>query len=266
MERRSLECNHIVQAQSHSRMRRCTRVDAAAVILAAAMVAAVASGLQGAQVAPAPATQRKPLVGASVVPDEVRLGNETVGKRVPPKAGDVCRVCNNPVHDGDIVFVVRGQRVPLHLGELGPDLRGQLEGLLAQLEPRGAFLGARRNHPALSTTWFLLGLYILLGLIFAALCAHRALHTGQSPVAWFALGLALNAFAYFALLTRPRREVVAPSGVPAGLRKISATFAPQPCSKCGAQNHPSAAACIGCGTALEPRAASEVARAGLRPR
>ncbi len=200
------------------------------------------------------------------VPDQVLVNGTTVAKRAPPKAGDICRVCNRPIHDSDVVYLARGQRLPIHVSELDANVRGQLEQVLARLEPRGAFIGAWQDHPALSKAWFLAGLYILLGLVFAALCAHRALHVGHSPVVWFGVGLLLNAFGYLLLFTRPKREVLAPAGVPAGLRKISATPAPQPCPKCGTLNHPSAVACIGCGAALEPRMDSEVVRAGLRPR
>jgi len=199
------------------------------------------------------------------VPNEVVINSSTVGKRVQPKVGDICLVCYRPIQDGDAVFLVRGQRVPIHREELEPDLPGQLERLLAHLQPRGAFIGAEQNQPPLSRVWFFLGLYVLVGLIFAALCAHRALHTGHNPFAWFGLGLALNLFAYLLLLTRPRREVPAPAGVPGGLRKIPATYAPQPCAGCGTLNHPSATACLGCGTRLEPKVVSEVGRVGLRP-
>jgi hypothetical protein len=198
-------------------------------------------------------------------PNEVVVSPTTVGKRVPPKRGDICMICNKPLGEGDVVYQVRGQRVAMHRQELGADLQAQLKQLLAQLEPRGAFLGAQQGQRALSTIWFLVGVYILLGLIFAALCAHRALHAGRSPLAWFGAGLLFNVFAYFALLAARKREVLAPAGVPGGLRKIAATYAPQPCPLCGSLNHPAADACIGCGARLEPRMLSEVARVGLRP-
>lgn len=198
------------------------------------------------------------------MPNEVVLDGTHVAKRVPPKAGDICMLCNQPVHEGDAVYQVGGQRVAIHGNEVGTNLRSQLEQLLARLEPRGAFITAERNHPGLSSLWFFVGFYVLLGLVFGALCAHRALHTGHSPFAWFGLGLSLNAVGYLLLLTRPKREVLAPAGVPEGLRKISATYAPQPCALCGTLNHPSANACLGCHAKLEPRIVSEVARAGLR--
>ena len=105
-----------------------------------------------------------------------------------------------------------------------------------------------------------------MGLIFAAVCAHRALHTGYNPIQWFLIGLVFTAFGYLALLTRPRREVVAPAGIPPGLGKIALTYKPEPCAKCGYTNHPSAAQCLGCGAKLTPQMTSEVARAGVPAR
>ncbi len=245
----------------------------AGLLLAAAIWALALFALgavEGTLQTPASPTQRKPtpaqIENPSVeVPNEVVIDSTTVGKRMPPKAGDICMVCNRPVHDDDVVFLVRGQRMAIHRGELDRNLRGQLERLVAQLEPRGAFIGAEHNQPALSSVWFLVGLYVLAGLVFAGLSAHRALHAGHSAMAWFALGLVFNAFGYLFLLTRPKRKVQAPAGVPGGLRKIAATYAPQPCPGCGSLNHPSAASCLSCGARLEPKVVSEVARAGMHP-
>lgn len=236
----------------------------AATALFAVAVSAFAS-LSPTAARPAPQAPGQTEAASTQVPAEINADGATLARRVPPRPGDICLVCNHPVDEGDVVFLVRGQRVPIHLEELQSDLRAQLEGLLAQLEPRGAFIGAEQTHRALSRGWFFLGIYILLGLVFAALCAHRALHVGHSPAAWFGMGLLLNAFGYLFLLTRPKREVQAPAGVPGGLHKIAATHSPQACPACGTLNHPSASACIGCGGQLLPKTISEVARAGLRP-
>jgi hypothetical protein len=230
-------------------------------------LAALLAARQPAQQPPAPQAQLATQQAASdsaQVPSEVPIDRATLAKRVPPKPGEICIVCNHPVDEDDVVFQARGHRLPLHLGELSPDVRGQLEGLLAQLEPRGAFIGAGQGQAALSKAWFFVGFYILVGLVFAALCAHRALHTGHSAAAWFVIGLLLNVLGYLLLLTRPGREVQALAGVPAGLRKVAATYAPEPCPGCGTLNHPSASACSGCGGKLQPKTVSEVARAGLR--
>ena len=197
-------------------------------------------------------------------PDELMIEGRAVGKRVPFRPGDTCVLCYRTIEEEGAVYLVHGQRVPLHVGEMHDAPPQRLRALLAQLQPRGAFLGAGPGKPVLATGWFVFGLYMLVGLVFAAFCAHRALHAGYSPVRWLIAGLVFNIFAYGFLLTRPKREVLAPAGIPAGLRKISTTHAPVHCPKCGGENHPSAPVCGGCGATLVPKATSEVARAELR--
>jgi hypothetical protein len=199
-----------------------------------------------------------------------------VGPRVRPRSGETCIVCNNPVGPDDSVYLVQGQRVPVHAGAEEHEFFLHPRKYLMRLKPLGgALLGADSNQPGManragddrpgvSSMWIYLGLYVLLGLVFAALCAHRALHTGYSPGLWFGLGLVLNIVAYILLLTRPKREVYAPAGVPSGLGKIAATHSPQRCPQCGAFNHPSAIRCLHCGANLSPRVDSEVSRAGLQ--
>jgi hypothetical protein len=165
------------------------------------------------------------------------------------------------VDEKDAVYQVRGQRIAIHQHEVNTDLRAQLAGLIAELEPRAALFGTQNG--SLSNAWLYFGLYVLVGLAFGALCAHRALISGYGPLGWFGLGMLFNVFAYGALLTRPRREIVAPAGIPGGLGKIAATYPPVVC-RCGAENHPSARKCSTCGSALEPRAVSEVERVGLK--
>jgi hypothetical protein len=192
-------------------------------------------------------------------PEEIQSAGKTVGRKVSPRKSDICAQCYHAVDENDVVYVINGQRVALHSQEIEPDLSGQLLRLVAQLQPRGAFLGAG-EQAALSPFWFYLGLYVLSGLVFGALAAHRALHKGYSAAAWFSVGCAFSAAGYLYLLSRPAREVTAPAGVPAGLHKIPSTYEPQVCA-CGAENHPSAAACSTCGAILEPRVVSEVQRA-----
>ena len=161
------------------------------------------------------------------MPDVVDLGNQAEAKRVPYKPGDICLACNNPIHEHDPVYVVNGQRIPIHQQEVSKDLPGQLKQLLALIQPRGAFIGAQQAQRALSNIWFWSGLYILVGLVFGAFCAHRALQTGYGALGWFLAGLAINVFAFLALRMRPRREIVAPAGIPPGLGKIAATYSPE---------------------------------------
>jgi len=197
-------------------------------------------------------------------PDELVVDGKVVGKRVPARPGEICALCNHPIDTDDSVYLVHGQRLPIHTAEVDASAAGRLKEVIAQLRPRGAFLGAEPGPSGLSQAWFFFGGYVLIGLVFAAMCAHRALHAGHNPVLWFGAGLVFNVFGYLALLTQPRREVIAPAGIPSGLKKISATYAPEACAKCGFTNHPSAIRCLGCGAALAPRTTSEVARIGQR--
>jgi hypothetical protein len=127
-------------------------------------------------------------------------------------------------------------------------------------QPRGAFLGAGESA-GMSSIWFWAGLYVVAGLVFGALAAHRALRTGNRALAWFGIGFIFTFPGYLYLLTRPKKEMEAPAGVPRGLHKIAATHEPEPCPACGAMNHPAAAHCISCGGKLAPRMLSEAQRA-----
>lgn len=133
-----------------------------------------------------------------------------------------------------------------------------------QPAPRGAFLGAGAEQGGMSAIWFWVGLYVLAGLVFGALGAHRALQTGNRALAWFSVGFVFTLPGYLCLLTRPKKAMDSPAGVPGGLGKIAATATPEPCPGCGEMNHPAATQCAGCGGKLTPRFVSEAQRAGLR--
>ncbi len=208
-------------------------------------------------------TPSQPSKVENQAPEAVVLSDQSTAKRVPYKPGDICLACNNPLHEHDPVYLVNGQRIPIHQQEVSEDLASQLQKLLGLIQPRGAFIGAQQTQRALSSVWFWSGLYILIGLVFGAICSHRALQTGYGALSWFLAGLAFNVVAFAVLRMKPKREVLAPAGIPPGLGKIAATYSPEACVKCGTLNHPSASACSGCGAKLEPKFSSEVARVGL---
>jgi hypothetical protein len=191
--------------------------------------------------------------------------DKIAGNWVEPRPGDLCLICDKPIGRADIIYMVNGQRVAVHRDVCLVEFRAHPERFLATLRPRGAFLGAGAEGQNLSYSWFLVGLYVLIGLVFSAVCAQRALHAGRNPMAWFGVGLMFNAFGYLLLLMRPKRKTFAPAGVPEGLQKVPATYAPQPCPGCGHTNHPSATECAGCGGKLQPAIQSEVKKVGLRP-
>lgn len=200
---------------------------------------------------------------AAGAPQVLVIDGEILGKEVPARPGEICLVCGKPIGADDVVYLIHGQRVALHAVVCFGEFDKTPYKYLDMVEPHGAFLGMGGESQALSLGWFFLGLYILLGLIFAALCAHQAMRTGHSATAWFGAGLALNAVGYLLLITRRPGEMDGPEGVPAGLQKIPLTYSPRACPVCGAPNHPSATQCSACGAALEPQAPSEARKAGL---
>ena len=187
---------------------------------------------------------------------------------VEPRAGEICIVCDKPIGATDRVYEVEGLRVPVHRGVCEAAFAGYPERFLSRLKPRGAFLGAEPNHaPNISWGWFALGVYVLLGLLFGASCAYRAVNHALSPWPWFLAGFLLNLIGFLALVLRPAGDSrKAPAGLPLGLVKVPNTSSPMACPRCGAMNHPSATACAECGNKIEPQGISEVTRAGLRVR
>lgn len=174
----------------------------------------------------------------------------------------VCLVCNHPIGKNDFVFLVKGQRVAVHRVNCYQELLEHPYRFLGIFQPHGAFLGAGAEEQSVSFAWFLVGLYILSGLVFGALGAHQALHRGRSAVAWFGLGLALNVFGYLLLYLCSSRQMEG-APVPSGLQKVPTTSNPKPCPWCGKTNHPAAEQCSGCGAKLQPFMESEVKKAGF---
>ena len=183
---------------------------------------------------------------------------------VKPRAGETCIVCDKAVAATDRVYEVEGQRVPVHMGACDNAFRRAPGHFLARLKPRGAFLGAEPNlGPNISVGWFAFGIYVLLGLVFGAFCAYRAVNHALRPWPWFLAGFFLNVFAFLALVTRPAGDS-SMAGLPPGFVKVPTTYSPRVCPRCGEMNHPSATSCVGCGNKIEPLVTSEVARAALR--
>src|SRR5271167_3476566 len=62
--------------------------------------------------------QECPSGSRSVQPsNEPVVEGEAIGPRVPARPGEICIVCNNPVGPDDSVYLVQGQRVPVHAEE-----------------------------------------------------------------------------------------------------------------------------------------------------
>ena len=180
---------------------------------------------------------------------------------VPVREGvDRCVVCSTLLKAGDKVYLVEGQRVGV-MDVMEAQLFSEPLTFIGRLKPRGGLFGGETAPPSgISDTWLLLGLYVTMGLAFAAVCAHRAINTGQEPVRWFAAGFLFNAFGYLALLLR--RADAERSALPqhTGVTKVPATSEPLACPDCGHLNHPSATECLGCHTPLTAESPSEVTR------
>ncbi len=174
------------------------------------------------------------------------------------KSGEICVVCNNRVGGKDACYLAGGQEIVVHAADSceGEFLRHPGK-YLASLRPND-ILFAVWPRSGMATPWFWFGIYVLVGLLFGGLSAHKAIATGRAPLAWFLAGFFFSVVAYgYLLAARPRGPVT----LPAGLRKIPTTREPLPCPKCGSGNHPSARNCSACGSELKPMAPSEVAAA-----
>ncbi len=205
----------------------------------------------------------KPPITNQEAPDEQESAERMFSRTTRVRPGvDRCVVCLKLLAVGDKVYLVEGQRVGVK-GMMEDQLFADPWKYIAVLKPRGGLFGGEMGPATdISDAWLLLGMYVLLGLAFSAVCAHRALNTGQATVAWFLGGLFFNAFAYLALLLRSVDQKAAVPGKYSGVVKIPSTAEPQSCPACNALNHPSAAKCSRCGSLLTPAAVSEVTREG----
>ena len=205
----------------------------------------------------------KPPMTKEEAPNEQEATEQMFSRTVPVRPGvDRCVVCLKLLAVGDKVYLVEGQRVGVK-GMMDDQLFGDPWKYIAGLKPRGGLFGGEMAPGSgISYAWLVLGMYVLLGLAFSAVCAHRALNTGQAPVLWFLVGFFFNAFGYLALLLRSVDQKAAAPAKYSGVVKIPSTAEPQSCPDCNALNHPSAAKCSSCGSLLTPASVSEVTRAG----
>ncbi len=186
-----------------------------------------------------------------------------------PGEGEQCLVCGNAIV-GEEIVEIRHRGRTFHVArkmlgefETDPDL------YFRKIQARAALFDEEAMHQApLAGGWLIFGLYVLVGLLFAALCAYLAVGWGKAPLPWFFAGLLANVPAFVALLVTRGSIVGMPSGassvaavpIPPGLAKVPTTRAPVPCPACGASNHPSAPVCGVCGSGLDPSVEAETAR------
>ncbi len=176
-----------------------------------------------------------------------------------PGAGEQCLVCGM-VMQGDIEVVeLRWKGRVFHIGApLVEEFLADPERYFHKIQARAALFDEEGyGAGAMGSGWLILGIYVTIGLVFAALCGYLAVSHGLNPIPWFFAGLVGNVAALFVLFATANGDV---TGVPAGLAKVPTTRGPRTCSACGHENHPAARSCIGCRSELEPAYESEARR------
>ena len=176
-----------------------------------------------------------------------------------PGNGRVCLVCSQSIDGQAALILYKGRRIYLHADACLASWRQDADTYFTAMQALGALFDENSvNTGEVTLLWLYFGFYMLAGLIFGALCAYMALNRGHPPLEWFFLGLAFNAFALVGLTMKRQGDLsTLPEGVPAGLRKVPVTSSPVACPGCGAANHPTANACLGCGVTLQPAYTSE---------
>lgn len=179
-----------------------------------------------------------------------------------PGEGERCIVCKQQVHGADVLEIrYKGRRFFVKAAML-EDFDADPPRYFQDLQARSGLFDERAvGGGRVSVGWLALGGYVVVGLVFAALCGYLAIGRGLAPLPWFFAGLAGNVAALFVLLVTPRGDLEAlPAGVPAGLAKVPVTRRPVPCPGCGTANHPAATECGGCRRPLTPSVVAETAR------
>ena len=173
--------------------------------------------------------------------------------------GEQCIVCNQPIDDDEAVEIrYKGRTFHVNAGMLA-DFADDPDRYFVSLQAQGALFDERAMEGRkVSLGWLILGGYILIGLIAAASCGALAISRGLEPLPWFFAGLIGNVAAIFVLVINRQRDT---ARTPDRWTKVRRTHAPTRCSKCGADNHPSAHQCQGCNAAMDPAFQAEAARA-----
>jgi hypothetical protein len=173
--------------------------------------------------------------------------------------GEQCLVCRKAVHDEPLVEArLKGRTFHVRVDMLD-QFQSDPERYFRSLEAHsGLFdemavpdMEARGGYG-----WFAFGLYVLVGLVFAAACGGLAVNRARPAWVWFFGGLFFNLPALIALLVSSRGAAL-PAAAPGGLRKVPTTRAPIGCPSCGAEVHPAAGRCSRCGAKLSPLVAAE---------
>lgn len=203
---------------------------------------------------------------ASVLPTAVaaepsRTQWEVLDQR--PGVGEQCLVCGERIYGEDVVEI-RYQGRTFHVAQpfLG-DFEEDPARYFAKLQARSALFDEESLAGArpMALGWFWLGVYVLAGVICAAMCGYVAVCRALSPLPWFFAGLVGNVAGVALVMFVPRGDESAlPAGIPRGLCKVPTTRTPKACPSCRATNHPCAETCGNCGSPLTPSAVAETRR------
>lgn len=173
-----------------------------------------------------------------------------------------CIVCGGSAVGEMYVEQFKGRWIAACQGECSEHWAANPDQFFLKLQSRGALLDENSlSEQKASNGWLYLGLYVLLGLIFGAMCAYVAVTNGHGAVGWFFAGLFLNAAGLIAILIKGQGDLSKhPTGVPAGFAKVPLTYTPVRCQTCGEENHPSAPICSQCGEKLDPTVIAETSK------
>lgn len=184
---------------------------------------------------------------------------EVLGEK--PGEGEQCLVCGQAIHEGEVAEVRYKGRTFFVAKKMMGEFQGDPDAFFRKLQAKAAlFDEGSMPDRQISGFWLLFGLYVLIGLLSAAVAGYIAVSKGLEVRPWFIAGLLVNVLAILAVAVKSKVAVELPAGIPPGLAKVPTTRKPVSCRHCGAPNHPAARACSGCGGVLESKIEPETAR------
>lgn len=143
---------------------------------------------------------------------------------VPVQDGDRCIVCGAKLSDQDVVFMVRGRRVPV-AKSLVDELKANPEKYFFSLQPKGALFSEDSEGSGDRWNWFIFGIFVLVSTIVFGL--FSSIKTKVAKGSW----------------------------------KAERTSRPVVCDYCFFPNHPAAESCTSCSRSITPRYKAEASRA-----
>ena len=115
--------------------------------------------------------------------------------------GEVCIVCDTPIATDETAVKIRHKGRTVHVNEkLLDEWRADPGRYFSKVQAR-SMLFDEESVVAQGTgrVWWVVGVYVVVGLIVGAACAYIAVHRGRCPRRWFMWGLVVNVLALAAL-------------------------------------------------------------------